>query len=284
MRRRVGVLSTLVLAALAAVPQGAAAAPGVQAHRGGSVLDGVPSFPENTMPAFEHAAANRWTIELDVTRTKDGMIVLHDPTLDRTTVCSGPASARTTAQIRATCPSDVLGSPGSTAGGRVVPGTSVPLPTLEEVLALARRTGARLSIEIKNVPTESDFDPLMTLAFRVTKAVQASGLPPSQVVLQSFWPPNLDVAELLAPRIPTALLTLNALNDAGPLLAGLRRYEWFSPGWPASRTSIDLARLLGVKVVPYTLNTPQAVRAAAAAGVQALITDDPPMARAALGG
>ena len=40
---------------------------------------------------------------------------------------------------------------------------------------------------------------------------------------------------------------------------------------------------LGLKVVPYTLNDAAQVKAAAAAGVDALITDDPIMARRALG-
>lgn len=283
--RRVGVLSTLAACALLAL-QGVAhaAVPQVQAHRGGSVLNGVPTFPENTMPAFQFAAANGWTIELDVTRTKDGMVVLHDPTLDRTTVCTGPARTRTTAQIVNNCPSDVLGSPGSSAGGHQVPGLRVPVPRLQDVLALARATGARLSIEIKNVPTESDFDPLGTLALKVVNAVKSSGLPPSQVTIQSFWPPSLDVSESLAHRYPTSLLTLNALNAGGPLLASVRRYEWFSPGWPIDAASVSLAHLLGVKVVPYTLNKPADVRAARNRGVDAIITDDPPMALAALSG
>ncbi|WP_205699595.1 glycerophosphodiester phosphodiesterase [Conexibacter sp. SYSU D00693] len=277
---KVVVVVGVLLGVLAPV---ASAAPAIQAHRGGSVLNGTPTYPENTLPAFAHAAANGWTIELDVTRTKDGMVVIHDPTLDRTTACSGPVRARTTAQLAA-CPSDVLGSPGSGSGGGVVAGTAVALPRLEQVFALARQAGARLSVEIKNVPTEEDFDPLMGLAFRVADALKRSGLPRHQVVVQSFWPPSLDVVELLAPGYPTAFLTLGALNGTGPLLALLRGYEWISPQWPVDQATIHLAHLFGKRVAPYTLDTAATVKAAARAGVDAVITDDPPMAQAALAG
>ena len=276
-----------LIGAIAAIPTAGtaqAAPPEVQAHRGGSVLLGTPAYPENTLPAFEHAARNGWTIELDVTRAKDGSVVLHDPTLDRTTACSGNARDRTVAQFAA-CPSDVLGSPGSSLGGIPAPaGATAPLPQLAEVLDLAKRTGAKLSVEIKDVPTESDFDPLMKVAFDVIDDIEASGIAPQQLVVQSFWPPALDLVELQLPKVPTALLTLGALNDAAPLYAKARGYEWVSPQWPVRQPTVALAHRLGIKVVPYTLNTPADVRAAARIAVNAVITDDPAMARAALGG
>lgn len=270
----------LVCALLLSAP--AMAAPTIHAHRGGSVTLGVPTAPENTMPAFENAAAHGWVVELDATRTRNGMVVIHDPTLTRTTNCSGNVRDWRTEWLFQ-CWSDVLGSPGSESGGGIVPGTHVPLPQLQDVLAMAKRTGATLSIEIKNIPTESDFDPLMTLAFRVINAVRDSGLPPSQLIIQSFWPPNLDLVELLLPKVPTSLLTLSALNDASPLYAAVRGYEWISPQWPVKASTVSLAHTLGVRVVPFTLDTPAAVTAAAATGVDALITDDPAMAQATLG-
>lgn len=272
----------MVTALLVLLGSAPAEAVEVQAHRGGSFVDGIATYPENTLPAFEAAAAAGHVLELDVSRTLDGAIVLHDPTLDRTTVCSGRARMRRTADLRF-CPSDVLGSPGSSLGGVLVPGQRVPLPTLDEVLALAKRTGARLSLEIKNVPTESDFDLTNQLAFRVVGAIKRSGVPARQLVVQSFWPPSLDIVELLAPGVATSLLTLAALNDAAPLYAKARGYEWVSPQWPVSARTVSLAHALGLKVTPFTLNTPAAVRAARDVGVDAVITDDPSMAVSALG-
>ena len=42
---------------------------------------------------------------------------------------------------------------------------------------------------------------------------------------------------------------------------------------------VGISHLLGLKVVPYTLDAPAQVTAAHAAGVDAVITDDPVMAR-----
>jgi len=67
------------------------------AHRGGA---GV--FPENTMLAFSHAAqVGADALELDIHSTRDGeLVVLHDPTVDRTTDGHGSVNRFSTAEIR----------------------------------------------------------------------------------------------------------------------------------------------------------------------------------------
>jgi glycerophosphoryl diester phosphodiesterase len=59
------------------------------AHRGGSKLR-----PENTMAAFDHAVSiGVDAIELDVHLSRDGhAVVIHDPTLNRTTTGTGPVA------------------------------------------------------------------------------------------------------------------------------------------------------------------------------------------------
>jgi glycerophosphoryl diester phosphodiesterase len=277
-----GVLLAILLTLAAAAP--AAAMPAIHAHRGGSVLDGVPAFPENTMPAFEHAARNGWVLELDVVLTRDRVpVVFHDSTLDRTTPCTGRVDALTFAEL-AGCPVDVVGSPGSAAGGRQMTASErpVPIPRLAEVLDLARRTGARLNVEIKNIPTDAGFDPTDAFAGTVVDALAAGGLPSSQLIVQSFWPPNLDVSERRMPTVPTSLLTLAPMNDGAPAYAASRGYEWVSPQAPPSRQAVSGAHELGRQVVPYTPDDPAAVRASAGAAVDAIITDDPVMARRVL--
>lgn len=68
----------------------------VVAHRGASA-----EAPENTMPAFERAVAlGADAIELDVHLAADGeVVVLHDPTLDRTTTGHGPVAAHAAAEL-----------------------------------------------------------------------------------------------------------------------------------------------------------------------------------------
>ena len=275
----------LVLALTLAVASPAAAMPSIHAHRGGSVLDGVPRFPENTMPAFEHAARNGWVLELDVVLTKDRVpVVFHDSTLDRTTPCTGRIDAITFAELHRRCPSDVLGSPGSAAGGRQMTADEqrVAVPRLAEVLRLARNTRARLNVEIKNIPNEPGFDATDAFATTVVETLKAAALPSSQLIVQSFWPPNLEVSERLLPTVPTSLLTLAPMNDGAPAFAAGRDYEWISPAAPPSRQAVSGAHELGRQVVPYTPNDPASVKASAAAAVDAIITDDPVMARRAL--
>jgi glycerophosphoryl diester phosphodiesterase len=275
---------TVAAAVLAAVASAtpAVAAPAIHAHRGGSVLAGVPTYAENTLPAFRHAAREGYVLELDAKLTEDRVpVVFHDATLDRVTPCSGGIAERTLAQLKA-CPVDLLGSPGSGLPTRRA-AQPVQIPTLASVLALATAEGARLNLELKNLPTDSDFDPGSGFANRVMDTVIGSGLSRSQLIVQSFWPPNLGVARSRLPGVETSLLTLSATNAGAAAYAALAGYDWASPAWPVSAAFVSQAHALGRRVVPYTLDTPADVRAAAAAGVDALITNDPAMAVTTLG-
>lgn len=260
-------------------PGAATAAPPIHAHRGGSVLDGQPRYPENTMPAFRSASRAGYVLELDVKLTSDRVpVVIHDATLDRTTACSGQVASRTLAQVRA-CRTDVLGSGGNTR--RVAP--REPIPTLAEVLAFARQEGAFVNMEIKNQPTDPDFDPGTGFADTVMAAVAAARFPKGRLIVQSFWPPNLTAAKARLPGVETSLLTLAQTNDGGPAYAQANGHQWVSPAWPVSPGYVADAKGRGLKVVPYTLNEVAEFRAARAAAVDALITDDPALAARTLG-
>ena len=68
------------------------------AHRGHSI-----AVPENTLEAYRRAIdLGVDMIECDVNRTKDGeLVMIHDWTLDRTTIASGRVEEVTLAEIRA---------------------------------------------------------------------------------------------------------------------------------------------------------------------------------------
>ena len=70
--------------------------PMVYAHRGGAAL-----APENTLRGLRRrAGAGADGIELDVRLSRDGVaVVIHDPTLDRTTDATGPVDGRTAAEL-----------------------------------------------------------------------------------------------------------------------------------------------------------------------------------------
>ncbi len=113
------------------------------AHRGGSAL-----APENTMAAFR-MAADEWNadmIELDVHASADGRcVVIHDPTVDRTTDGSGPVAAMTYAEL-----SKLDAGYRFTVDGVTFPfrGQGLRIPALEEVLA--ELPAMRITVEVKD--------------------------------------------------------------------------------------------------------------------------------------
>jgi glycerophosphoryl diester phosphodiesterase len=273
---RSSVAAFVLLLALAA--PALAARPPIHAHRGGSLEFGKPVYPENTLPAFRKAAERGFTLEVDAKLTKDRqVVVIHDGTLDRTTSCTGPVNALTLAELRG-CESDILGTTGNFV--QLPPGDPrrAPIPTLAEVLALAKDTGARMNLEIKNVPTDPDWDPTSAYANTVLDVVERSGIPHSQLLIQSFIPVNLDTTRERMPDVGLSFLGIGGAETAIDIAVD-RGYDWVSPQWPITPAFIARAHAEGLRVVPYTLDTLQEVAAAARAGVDELITDDPLMAR-----
>ena len=278
-KARAAILAAVIAAG--ATTTATAAPPQIHAHRGGTVVNGKPTFSEESLDAYRSAAKNGFVFEVDAKLTRDGVpVAIHDATLDRTTTCTGQVRSFTRNALRA-CRPDVLGSPGGGLKTRTVtPRGSIA--TIAEVLELARLTGSSVNLEIKNLPTDPDYDPTPAYANRVMNVVLASGLSRSRLLIQSFIPANLDVAKRRMPRVRTSLLTLGA----GPTEIALARdngYTWLSPQWPFAADFVRAAHRAKKLVVPYTLNDRPAVKAAARAGVDALITDDPLMAAGALG-
>jgi glycerophosphoryl diester phosphodiesterase len=274
-------LAVLVAVASAALAPPTAQAFEIHAHRGGTVSSGKPAYAEESLAAYKHAAANGFVLEVDAKLTKDGIpVAIHDATVDRTTTCTGEVRAFTLNALLA-CPFDVLGSPGSPLRTRTAK-VRGRIATIAEVLELARLTGARLNLEIKNLPTDPDYDPTPGYANRIMDVVEGAGLKPRQILIQSFWPANLDVAKQRVPHLATALLTLGTSPDS-IAMARDKGYGYLSPQWPLATDLIDQARGAGLKVLPFTLDTRADVRAAARAKVDGVITDDPLMAARALG-
>ncbi len=108
--------------------------------------------------------------------------------------------------------------------------------------------------------------------------------PKKHVIVQSFWPANLQVARKRWPGVATSFLTLKTGQRPGD-----RRSARASrpPGSRRSSRStkafVTDAHAKHFKVVPFTLDRKADVKAAKKAGVDALITDDPFMALKALG-
>lgn len=184
------------------------AAPPIQviAHRGGAL-----ARPENTMPAFHHAAGmGAEYLEFDMMLTRDNRIVVHHdasvnpefcaPT-EGTEVAAGPVRERSFADMRAfDCGSAVRPSYAG-AGFLPVPGAQVP--DLEEVFATFGASDALFFPETK-IPQGADIDPVL-FATLFEDAVRRHGLE-DRVILQSFDFRTIDALHTLNPRIRTCLL------------------------------------------------------------------------------
>lgn len=286
MRRKGLVLLAAALAAGLARPAGAlhpARDRQAMAHRGGAA-----AAPENTLVAFENAAAvfasslrhgrEGW-IEMDTQATADGvLVVIHDDSLDRTTDCSGDVAAMTYDEID-----------GCNAA-RLWPSFGFrPIPTLRSVLERGKAAGWRLCVEIKNIPTEANFDPAgRRLATLLVALVAETGFPRESLIVQSFWPPALDAVEMLDPEIDTMLLTTSTLPGAprgvgftlteGAVYATARGYEYSAPDHQAADVTaegIARAHTLGRRVVTWTVNDAARIAALFDAGIDGVMSDDP---------
>jgi glycerophosphoryl diester phosphodiesterase len=116
------------------------ARPLIFAHRGGMALG-----PENTLAAFDLGmAAGADGLELDVHLSADGVpVVLHDPTLDRTTSATGPLAALTASELARVD----AGCRFTSSGGFPFRNQGIGVPTLRDVLR--RYTDTRLIVEMK---------------------------------------------------------------------------------------------------------------------------------------
>lgn len=150
------------------------------AHRGASA-----HYPENTCLAFRKAIEQGVdALEIDVHRTADDeLVILHDATLDRTTTGAGRVRDHTWAQLR------------SLDAGR-----GEPIPTLAEVIQLAREARVHLCVEVKGATEVEEF----AIAEGIVRALEAADFL-HQSLLTSFSPAALLRVKALQPRAATML-------------------------------------------------------------------------------
>jgi tRNA(Ile)-lysidine synthetase-like protein len=118
-------------------------APLLIAHRGGSGL-----APENTLAAFR-TGVETWgadMVELDVHASRDGhCVVIHDPTVDRTTDGTGAVADMTLAELRELDAGYRFTPDGGS--GHPFRGRGVTIPSIEEVLEAFPHL--RIIVEVK---------------------------------------------------------------------------------------------------------------------------------------
>ncbi|MCX7096516.1 MAG: glycerophosphodiester phosphodiesterase family protein [Methylococcales bacterium] len=283
------------------------------AHRGARAF-----APENTLAAFEKAQAFACQLfEMDVRLSKDGeLVVCHDELLTRctdvkakfpnrdshfiwdysldelSTLDAGswyvaelllpPPLRQTYLQaltedelVRYVSPQDL----SDYASGEI------RLPTLQQTLALAQRTGLMVNIELKSQPSGNQ-----VLVAAVVKLVKAMGMT-DRVLLSSFDHSLLVAVRALTDTIATAVLTADRLEGLTAYLQKLDADAYHPNGYGVDEATgkpqlnffgITEAREQGRLVNVWTCNDEDDMRQLIAAGASGIISDFPNRVQAVL--
>jgi glycerophosphoryl diester phosphodiesterase len=244
----------------------------VHGHRGARALR-----PENTLPAFEYAIAQGVDVlELDMAVTKDNVVVVsHDPIL-HPPVCSGPKPEAaihtlTLAEVKEWDCGRIQNPAFPTQ--QAIPGTRIP--TLAEVFALASKGNFKFNIETKIFADHPELSPPPGEFVKLVLALIRKHHLESRIILQSFDFRTLHAMRKIAPEIQQAALYegkpksfVEITKEAGA--------DMISPQFKlVTPEQVRESHAAGFPVVPWTADTPADWDRLIAAGVDAIITDDP---------
>jgi glycerophosphoryl diester phosphodiesterase len=250
--------------------KGDAGRPLVIAHRGGAGL-----WPENTLYAFEHAAASGVdVIETDVHATKDGeLVVFHDVNVERTTDGAGPLGSLTLAELKRLDAAYRF----SPDGGRSFPlrGSGVVVPTLREVFEALPQM--RFNIEPKqSVPSLAAPLCRMIREHGMTDKVMVASF--SGAVLAEFRRECPEVATSAATGEVASFLTLQSAGLAAsysPAMQALQVPEQAGAVRVLTRDFVGAAHGRNLRVHAWTINAEADMRRLVEMGVDGIITDYP---------
>jgi glycerophosphoryl diester phosphodiesterase len=231
----------------------------VWAHRGSRTL-----APENTLESFSLAISQKADgIELDVHLTADGEIVVtHDESVDRVSNGKGLVVSKTLSELKEL---DFSKGFPSFSPARI--------PTLREVYDLIHPTNLTVNVEIKSgmILYEGIEQKLIKLAREMNMQ--------DRLIYSSFNHYSLLLAREADPSVKIGLLYSEAIIDPF-IYAQHVKADAIHPFYPtlAAPGIIEGCKKYGVKVHPWTVNDPKAMRRLIDAGVDALITDTPDVA------
>jgi glycerophosphoryl diester phosphodiesterase len=225
----------------------------VIAHRGASA-----EAPENTLAAFELALRQGAdALELDIRLSRDGIpIVLHDPTVDRTTRLRGAAAAFTASELR-----------------------SGAVPSLADVLSAF--PGVPLLLDLKEAAAQLAVRELLLSHGAVRRCVVAGD---QGAVLSGFRGTAFATG---ACRGDIAALYGRAAVLLPPRTVGYRvlsvplRHRGITV---PTRWFVRAARKLGCPVHVWTVDAPAVARRLWGRGVAGIVTNVPGLIRAARSG
>lgn len=240
----------------------------VVGHRGNAAR-----APENTLESFRQGlAAGAECVELDVHLSADGVaVVIHDPTLDRTTDLAGAVAALPIARIREADAGARFSRDGTTFPYR---GQSLRVPTFDEVLGELAQVP--LLIEIKTSRASAE----------VRRLIERHGAE-SRCIVESFDARALDAfrgsripigassadVKRLLPRV----LTRQPVRELPYSVMCIPR--WMRGVRVPIASLVQLTRPAGCLVHVWTINDPAIAGQLWGVGVRGIISDDPGLIR-----
>jgi glycerophosphoryl diester phosphodiesterase len=286
----------------------------LQGHRGARGL-----FAENTLAGFAGAlSVGVHTIELDVAMTADDVLVVtHDPRLNmeltrgpegRWLPAAGPA-------VRALrydelCRYDVgRARPGSASAAAFpdqLAADGARVPTLAEVFALTAAAGVRVDVELKTDPSQPALTVEPAAMAQAVLAVAAGAKAMPRLAVRAFAWAGLVHLRQRWPQVPLTWLTdaetvadaalwwgrpgadafagsvARAVAAAAAAPATAAPTTWAPDHVGLTEAAIVEAHALGLRVIPWTVNTEAAMRRLIGWGVDGLCTDRPDLARPVL--
>ncbi len=242
------------------------------AHRGGSLLR-----PENTMVAFEHGMSfGADALELDIQQTRDGvLVVIHDPTLDRTTSGSGPVASYSLDEVRAFD----AGYHFTPDNGASFPyrGQGIAVPTLRQVFE--RFPGTRINIDLKESAPDREARLWALIQEFAAEDRICAGCFTHAALVRFRRLTGGRVATSASPREVRSFL-LAALSHSTnwwlrPAYDALQVPDTYGSVRIVSRTTVEAAHRLGIDIHVWTVDERSHMEALLALGVDGLMTDQP---------
>ena len=225
-------------------------------HRGAAGL-----APENTIPSFVRAleiGCRHLELDVHTARDLDTLVVIHDPTLDRTADLSGPVSDRTVEEL-----------------ARADAGGGAPVPTLQEVMDVIHRWQCErpeapritVNIELKGAAT----------ARHTARFIAESGQahPGPDYVVSAFVHQALIDFRSYDETTPTAPLFDRWSSRWPDIAAQLRARSVNLSQRIATEKRVSAIHEAGYEVWCYTVNTRRGALRLKKMGVDGLFTDRP---------
>lgn len=211
-------------------------------HRGARAYE-----PENTLRSFKRALElGVDAVEFDVRRTKDGkVVVIHDDKVDRTTNGKGLVKELTLKEIKQF----------DTEKGEKI-------PTLEETLEFVDKK-VKMLIELKETDLEEE----------ALNSIEQRGLI-NNVIIVSFLEKALGRVRELNDKVETGLIYSKYKN---PVKAALElKTNYLLPLYRLTHSAdVEKAHKNGLKVIVWTINTPEEAKNFVKKGVDGIASDKP---------